>query len=208
MSDLRSLQVLVPIIWTSPNTLLGISVGLTGLCFGGKYQRVGRCLEFHGGLVKWLLERGPLGNGIMAMTLGHSILGQTESALDSHGITSMFTFVNTRGGDHFFCQPTLVARLSCGYNDAMRIATTLLKSRRTRWLISTSRLKSEDITLPDASSFSFDSARELRKKSWPNDQLSSKHQRESSQLVFSFIFRRVDGEIGPNTEVRIFHVSP
>lgn len=76
------LTKLAAIIWTSPNTLLGLVVGLIGLCCGGKIQCVDGCLEFHDGLVKWLLQRGPLERGIMAMTLGHTILGQTAAALD------------------------------------------------------------------------------------------------------------------------------
>ncbi len=75
------LTKLTLVVWTIPNTLLGLSIGVIGLCFGGKCQCAGGCLEFHGGLVQWLLERGPLGSGIMAMTLGHTILGQTETAL-------------------------------------------------------------------------------------------------------------------------------
>ena len=75
------LQLLI-ILWTLPNTLLGVTAGVVGICFGGKCQRVRGCLEFYDGLVGWLLRRGPLSNGIMAMTLGHSILGQTRAALD------------------------------------------------------------------------------------------------------------------------------
>jgi hypothetical protein len=73
---------LIPIVWTLPNTMLGLGVGVVGLCFGSQCQRVDGCLEFHGGLVRWLLERGFLANGIMALTLGHTILGQSAEALD------------------------------------------------------------------------------------------------------------------------------
>lgn len=70
------------VIWALPNTLLGVSLGVTSLAFGGKWQLVDGCIEFYGGLVGWLLRRGPLGGGVVAMTLGHSILGQTQSGLD------------------------------------------------------------------------------------------------------------------------------
>ena len=40
------------------------------------------CLEFYGGFVQWLLQRGPLESGIIAMTIGHTILGQSPAALD------------------------------------------------------------------------------------------------------------------------------
>ena len=68
-------------IWASPNTLLGLIVGALGFLFGGKCQVVRGCVEFHGGLVAWLLRRTPTGPTTMAMTLGHTIIGQTESSL-------------------------------------------------------------------------------------------------------------------------------
>ncbi len=47
---------------------------------GGKVQWKQGCLEFHGGLVSWTLKR--LGrSGVLAMTLGYVILGQTARAL-------------------------------------------------------------------------------------------------------------------------------
>ena len=70
------------VIWTFPNTMLGLMIGCLGLCTGGKVQRVNGCWEFHGGIVKNLLQLAPTGNGAMAMTLGHTILGQTRAALD------------------------------------------------------------------------------------------------------------------------------
>ncbi len=69
-------------IWASPNTFLGLLVGLVSLFFGSKAQKVDGCWEFHSGLVQWLLQQAPIGSGALAMTLGHCILGQTESALD------------------------------------------------------------------------------------------------------------------------------
>ena len=69
-------------LWTLPNTLLGMFVGMLGLLSGGKCQVIRGCIEFHGGFVKWLLERMPTGSGAMAMTLGHTILGQTKDALE------------------------------------------------------------------------------------------------------------------------------
>ncbi len=68
--------------WTLPNTLLGILIGLLGLVSGGTCHRNRGCLEFHGGIVKWLLRKMPTGSGAAAMTLGHTILGQTQRALD------------------------------------------------------------------------------------------------------------------------------
>ncbi len=69
------------ILWASPWSLLGLSIGLAGLASGGGMQRRGRTLEFWGGLVSWFLRHAPLLGGAMAMTLGHAILGQSRDAL-------------------------------------------------------------------------------------------------------------------------------
>ena len=73
---------LLAMIWASPYTLLGLLVGAIGLCTGGRARVRGHILEFYGGGVKWLLERLPNGQFTMAMTLGHTILGKTDAALD------------------------------------------------------------------------------------------------------------------------------
>jgi hypothetical protein len=67
-------------VWASPGTLLGLFAGLLGLASGGRVERIGRTLEFHGGFVAWFLRHGARGAG--AMTLGHVILGQTAEFLD------------------------------------------------------------------------------------------------------------------------------
>lgn len=67
-------------IWASPGTLLGLVVGVLGLCTGSFARRVGPTLEFWGGLVtkllasRWLHARG--------MTLGHVVIGVSAAALD------------------------------------------------------------------------------------------------------------------------------
>ena len=70
------------IIWASPYTLLGLLLGLIGLCTGGRARIRGHVIEFYGGGVKWLLHRFPNGQFALAFTLGHTILGQTDAALD------------------------------------------------------------------------------------------------------------------------------
>ena len=72
---------IVQIFWASPNTILGSFVGITGMIFGGKGRIRRGCLEFYGGLVAFLLRRTPI--KAIAMTLGHSILGQTATDLDA-----------------------------------------------------------------------------------------------------------------------------
>lgn len=67
-------------IWTFPNSMIGLCVGVLGLVSGGKCQQSGGCLEFYGGFVTWLLKRINK-NGVLAMTLGHTIMGQNAGAL-------------------------------------------------------------------------------------------------------------------------------
>jgi len=62
--------------------LLGLILGGIGLCTGGRAQIRGRVVEFYGGGVKWLLGRFFDGQGAMALTLGHTVLGQTSAAID------------------------------------------------------------------------------------------------------------------------------
>jgi len=68
----------VAYFWTAPNSLLGLTVGVIGLCFGGGVSVHRGCLEFHGGLSKAILSR----LGVVGMTLGHTILGQTKLDLE------------------------------------------------------------------------------------------------------------------------------
>jgi hypothetical protein len=65
------------IAWTFPNTVLGILIGGLGIVTGGKFQIIGGCLEFHGGIIKSILSK----NRIAAMTLGHTIIGQTPEEM-------------------------------------------------------------------------------------------------------------------------------
>lgn len=70
------------VLWTLPNTMLGLMIGVPSLLFGGKMQVRGRALEFYGGGTKWFIHRLPHGQFVLALTLGHTILGQTEASLD------------------------------------------------------------------------------------------------------------------------------
>jgi hypothetical protein len=78
----KTFITILAIIWASPYTLLGLFLGFIGLCTGGHARIRGRVIEFYGGGVKWLLQQFFLGEGAMALTLGHTILGQTDVALD------------------------------------------------------------------------------------------------------------------------------
>ena len=77
------LIALVKRVWAAPYTLIGMAVGCAGLLTGGGAQVRRGVIEFHGGLVRWLLGRMPGIGGALAMTLGHTILGQTAAALDA-----------------------------------------------------------------------------------------------------------------------------
>jgi hypothetical protein len=70
------------IIWASPYTLFGLCLGGIGLCTGGRARIRGYTVEFYGGGVKWLVTRLPHGQFTLAFTLGHTILGQSDSSLD------------------------------------------------------------------------------------------------------------------------------
>jgi hypothetical protein len=69
-------------IWASPATVLGLVLGSLALATGGRVQRRGGTLEFYGGLLAPILAKMPGGPCIMAMTLGHAIVGRDAVALD------------------------------------------------------------------------------------------------------------------------------
>lgn len=78
----RLLRVLL-YIWVLPNSLIGLSLGVAGVMSGGKCQVKRGCLEFYGGFVTWLLSRIGMGPGVLAMTLGHTIIGQNRDGLQT-----------------------------------------------------------------------------------------------------------------------------
>lgn len=79
---MRVISKMLRVFWAAPNTLLGLLIGLVGLCGGGRVQWRGGCVEFHSGVVGWLIRHTPLGESTLALTLGHAILGQTSATLD------------------------------------------------------------------------------------------------------------------------------
>src|SRR5262245_24919479 len=64
--------------WAAPTTVVGLIVGTLTLCSGGRVQRRRGAREFHGGLARWLAERGQFS----AMTLGHVIIGRDPGCLE------------------------------------------------------------------------------------------------------------------------------
>jgi len=69
-------------LWASPATGLGLGLGILALATGGRVQRRGGTLEFYGGLLRPVLAKLPGGPCIMAMTLGHAIVGRDAASLD------------------------------------------------------------------------------------------------------------------------------
>lgn len=69
-------------VWASPNSLFGMSIGLLGLATGGGMRRVGPTWEFHGRAIRWLLTHLPI--RACAMTLGHVIIGQDPGNLERY----------------------------------------------------------------------------------------------------------------------------
>jgi len=79
---MRVLLRILGMIWASPYTLIGLLLGGIGLCTGGRARIRGRAIEFYGGAVKWLVTRLPHGQFTLALTLGHTVLGQSDASLD------------------------------------------------------------------------------------------------------------------------------
>ena len=80
MTGLRILGRLVAVVWASPYTVVGLIIGLIGVCCQGRVLWRWP-LEFCDGGTSWFLDRLP-GDYVMALTLGHVILGRTGAALD------------------------------------------------------------------------------------------------------------------------------
>ena len=69
--------------WASPNTLIGLLAGFTMLLFGAGAGRIRGAIEFSGGAIGRVMAARTRGFRISAMTLGHVILGTSETALSA-----------------------------------------------------------------------------------------------------------------------------
>jgi len=72
---------LLAMIWASPYTLLGLLLGMAP-CTGGRARIRGRVVEFYGGGVKWFFALLATRAIHARVHLGHTVLGQTDAALD------------------------------------------------------------------------------------------------------------------------------
>lgn len=82
---MKSLLKIVCVIWASPYSLLGASIGCIGLLFKGQMRFRDGAFEFYEGGTKWFVRHLPLGISTVGMTLGHVILGQTAAGLEMAG---------------------------------------------------------------------------------------------------------------------------
>ncbi len=74
---------ILPYLWAAPASFLGLCCVSLAQLSGGKSRVVDGVLEVQGGLVARVLESAtPLVGGAQAMTLGHVVVAQDQSALD------------------------------------------------------------------------------------------------------------------------------
>ncbi len=70
-------------IWASPNTALGLLLGLSMLVFNGKVRVISGVIEFHGGWAGNFIASRPHPFYFGAITIGHVILGTCHHQLDA-----------------------------------------------------------------------------------------------------------------------------
>ena len=78
---MRYVVVALAVVWAAPWTAFGLAAGVLAVLTGGSGERVGRVIEFHGGLIDRVLRWVPIAGGASAMTLGHCVLGRTRADL-------------------------------------------------------------------------------------------------------------------------------
>lgn len=79
---MKRLIRLAVLVWASPYSAIGLAIGAVGLATGGGVRVRDGVVEFHGGFTRWVVRHLPTGELTLAMTLGHTVIGQTEAALD------------------------------------------------------------------------------------------------------------------------------
>lgn len=79
---MHTLIEVLKFVWAFPTSSLGYILGILGLLTGGKALQHGAVIEFHGGFVKWFMNRFPNKN-VLAMTLGYVIIGKEPEGLEA-----------------------------------------------------------------------------------------------------------------------------
>lgn len=69
--------------WASPNTLIGLALGLLVSLFGARVRIVRGVLEFSGGALGAAIARPAVRIPFRAITFGHVILGADTATLDA-----------------------------------------------------------------------------------------------------------------------------
>ncbi|MEZ6138421.1 MAG: hypothetical protein R3C53_26360 [Pirellulaceae bacterium] len=77
---------LLRILWASPYSLIGITIGGIGILTGGHGRYRDAAFEFYGGFTTWCVRRLPTGVHTAGITLGHVILGQSGEGLEAVGL--------------------------------------------------------------------------------------------------------------------------
>lgn len=71
-------------VWPLPATLIGLLLALLARASGGEWRRVAGVLEASGGWPARVLRAGlPFSGRVAAITLGHVVLGDSQSDLDA-----------------------------------------------------------------------------------------------------------------------------
>ncbi len=70
-------------VWASPNSLVGLALGLLMSLGGARTRRVRGVLEFSGGVFGAAVAHPAAGIPFRAITLGHVILGADAAALET-----------------------------------------------------------------------------------------------------------------------------
>lgn len=78
----QTLKKTIAVIWASPYSLIGLTIGLLGTLSGGRGRVRDGAIEFYGGGTAWFVRHLPPGIHTAGFTLGHVILGQTADGLD------------------------------------------------------------------------------------------------------------------------------
>ncbi len=87
-SHIRPPHMRIPIhrlakyLWASPNTILGVLIGLCVLAFGGRVRTISGVIEFSSKLLDRLLVKMPSCLRFCAITLGHVVVGVNEAELN------------------------------------------------------------------------------------------------------------------------------